>query len=129
MDRIRYFAELSVLRALGFAALGLVTVVFGLSFDPYLALQTSAVLLGIVGAVLIVKSLNAPRRNYRNTELWILLGRTIEFPEDRAQQILGTVLKETYGRYARPVLAAAICAWLLSMLYAAALPSSGGPAG
>lgn len=129
MDRIRYFAELSVLRALGFAGLGLVTMVFGLSFDLHLALQMAAVLLGIVGAVLMVKSLNAPRRNYRHTELWMLLDRTIEFPEDRAQQILGTVLKETYFRYARPIVAAAICAWLLSMLYAAASPAAGGPVG
>lgn len=129
MDRIRYFAQLSVLRALGFAGLGLVTTVFGVSFDPHLALQMAAVLLGIVGVVLTAKSLNAPRRNYRHTELWILLGRSIEFPEHRAQQILGTVLKETYGRYARPVLVAALCAWLMSLLYAAAFPDSSGLAG
>lgn len=121
MDRIRYYAEMSVQRALGFTGIGLATLLLGLSFDPRLALQTAAVILGITGIVLIVKSLNALHRNYRRTEVWILLGRTIEFPEHRAQQIIGTVLKDIYGRYARRILASAVLAWVLSLLY--------GPAG
>ena len=121
MDRIRYFAELSVLRALGFTGVGLSTLLLGLSFDPRLALRTAAVILGIVGVILVVKSHNALRRNYRRTELWLLLGREIEFPEHRAQQILGTVLKDTYSRYARLILSGAVGAWILSLLYALAL--------
>ncbi len=123
MDRIRYFAELSVLRALGFAGLGLATLLLGLSFDPLLALRTAAVVLGIVGLVLVLKALNASHRNYRRTELWILLGREIEFPEHRAQQILGGVLKDTYARYARLVLSGAAVAGLLSLLYPLVLPA------
>ena len=117
MDRIRYFAEVSVQRALGFTGIGLATLLLGLSFDPRLALQVVAAILGITGGVLIVKSLTALRRNYRRTEVWILLGRTIEFPEHRAQQIIGSVLKDTYRRYARLVLAGAFVAWVLSVLY------------
>lgn len=117
MDRIRYFAEVSVQRALGFTSIGLATLLLGLSFDPRLALQVVAAILGITGGVLIVKSLTALHRNYRRTEVWILLGRTIEFPEHRAQQIIGSVLKDTYRRYARLVLAGAVVAWVLSVLY------------
>ena len=123
MDRIRYFAEVSVLRALGFTGLGVMTLMLGLSFDPALALRTAAVLLGITGAVLIVKAVNAVRRNYRRTEVWILLGRQIEFPEHRAQQIIGTVLKDTYTRYARMVLTGAAVAWILSLIYGLAFPA------
>lgn len=122
MDRIRYYAEVSVQRALGFTGIGLATLLLGLSFDPHLALQSAAAILGITGIVLIAKSLNAMRRNYRRTEVWILLGRTIEFPEHRAQQIIGTVLKDIYGRYARLVLAGAVIAWLLSVFYDPAIP-------
>ncbi len=117
MDRIRYYAEISVQRALGFTGVGVATLLLGLSFDPQLALQVAAVILGITGAVLIAKSLNALHRNYRRTEVWMLLGRTIEFPEHRAQQIIGTILKDTYSRYARLILAAAVTTWFLSMLY------------
>lgn len=117
MDRIRYFAEVSVQRALGFTSIGLATLLLGLSFDPRLALQVVAAILGFTGVVLIVKSLTALHRNYRRTEVWILLGRTIEFPEHRAQQIIGSVLKDTYSRYARLVLAGAFVAWFLSVLY------------
>ena len=123
MDRIRYFAELSVLRALGFTGLGLATLLLGLSFDPHLALQTAAIGLAITGVVLVVKALNAAHRNYRRTELWILLGRQIEFPEHRAQQILGTVLRDTYARYARLILGGAVGAWLLSLIYGLLVPS------
>ena len=122
MDRIRYFAELSVLRALGFTGLGLGTLMLGLSFDPTLALKTAAVIMAITGLVLVIKSHNAVHRNYRRTELWILLGREIEFPEHRAQQILGTVLKDTYARYARLILAGALVSWLLSLLTGLLLP-------
>lgn len=117
MDRIRYFAELSVQRALGFTGVGLATLLLGLSFDPPLALRSAAVILGITGAVLIVKSLTAMRRNYRRTEVWILLGRRIEFPEHRAQQIIGSVLEDIYRRYAKLILASAVLAWLLSLTW------------
>lgn len=117
MDRIRYYAEVSVLRALGFAGLGLFTLMLGLSFDLYLALRTAALVLGVVGAVLVVKAYTAPRRNYRRTEVWVLLGRSIDFPEHRAQAIIGGVLSDTYSRYAKPVLAAALTAWALSVIY------------
>ena len=117
MDRIRYFAEVSVQRALGFTGIGLATLLLGLSFDPRLALQVVAAILGITGGVLTVKSLTALHRNYRRTEVCILLGRTIEFPEHRAQQIIGSVLKDTYSRYARFVLAGALVAWFFSVLF------------
>ena len=123
MDRIRYYAEVSVLRALGFTGLGVMTLMLGLSFDPRLALRSAAVLLGITGAVLVAKSINAARRNYRRTEVWILLGRSIEFPEHRAQQIIGSVLKETYSRYARLVLTGALIAWAMSVIYGLAFPT------
>ena len=117
MDRIRYFAELSVQRALGFTGVGVATLLLGLSFDPPLALRCTAVILGITSAVLTAKSLNALRRNYRRTEVWILLGRRIEFPEHRAQQIIGLVLQDIYRRYAKLILAGAVIAWLLSLTW------------
>ena len=51
MDRIRYFAELSVLRALGFTGLGVMTLMLGLSFDPRLALRTGALLAWIMSLI------------------------------------------------------------------------------
>lgn len=125
MDRIRYYADLSVRRALGFAGLALITVMMGLSYDPLTALRVAAVLLGLAAAVLVYKARNAIHRNYRRTELWILLDRDIEVPEHRAQQVIGTVLHDTYRHYAGYAVVAAVAVWLVSVLYALAFPSTG----
>ena len=115
MDRIRYCASVVLFRALAFATLGIATLMVGLSWNPGLALVTGAVVTAIVGMALLYKGAEAPRRDYRKTELWLLLDKWHGLQEDRAQQVIGTVLGTLYKQSAQYVLIAATIQWLLSI--------------
>lgn len=113
MERIRALAVLSVRRGCGFAALAIVAVMVGLSADPVISAKSGAVLTSFTTAVLFWKALEAPRRNHRNTELWILLGRTPEFPEAELGQRINAVLHEVYLWHAERAAMIALVLWLV----------------
>ncbi len=115
MDRIRQAAQISILRALGFTALGIGTFMAGLSFEPTLCFGAGATLTGIAAAVLWWKGAQAPARGYRKTEVWILLDRNLGLPPERAQQVVGGLLRELYYRYARVASGLAVGFWLISL--------------
>lgn len=118
MDRIEYFAEISIRRALAFATLGVMTAMVGLSYDPATALKTGAVLTGIVATMLAWKARRALTSPYRSTEVWMLLDRRHDLPEGRAQQVIGGVLSRLYRRYAELAGYAAALLWFSSLAYA-----------
>lgn len=100
LDRIEKVARLSVSRACGFAGLGILVFVFGLSGNLPLALKAAGTLAFIACFVLLLKAHKAPRQHYKQTELWIML-RPEERPQGAiAQQIIGTVMRETYLYFA-----------------------------
>ena len=116
VDRIGACARISLLRAIGFATLAIGTTVTALSWDPPLALMTGAALTAMTAAVLFYKGATAPTRDYRRTEVWIMLDKQHGLAEDRAQQIIGGVLGALYRRYGGYALAVAVVLWLLSIL-------------
>lgn len=100
LQRIEQLAQLSVGRACGFAAIGILTLFVGLSSDLAIAMKSAGLLGLLTCVVLLLKAAGAPRRPYKATELWVMLK-----PEERpapsiAQQIIGTVLRETYLNFA-----------------------------
>ena len=100
LPRIEYLAQLSVSRGCGFAALAILTFFVGLSADMAIALKSAGFLSLITCLTLVLKARLAPRHPYKRTELWVLL-RPHERPEPSiAQQIIGTVLRETYLYFA-----------------------------
>jgi hypothetical protein len=113
IDRIRQFAELSVRRGCGFAALAIVTFMVGLSADPIVALKAGAVSSTLLGFVLLVKSLRSQQTDYRRTELWILLDRKHDLPEAHAARVITGVLREVYLRYAELAAWVAFLFWIL----------------
>lgn len=113
IDRIRQFAELSVRRACGFAALAIGTLMVGLSADPMLALRGGAVSSTLLGTVLLFKALRARQTDYRRTELWILLDRRHDLPEAQAPQVISGVLSEVFMRYAEVSAWIAFLFWVL----------------
>jgi hypothetical protein len=113
IDRIRQFAELSVRRACGFAALAIVTLMVGLSADPVVALKAGAVSSTLLGVVLFFKSIRSQQTDYRRTELWILLDRRHDLPEAHAPRVIGEVLREVYLRYAELAAWVAFLFWIL----------------
>ncbi len=120
MDRIRLAAQTSILRALGFAGLGIGTFMAGLSFEPAMCFGAGATLTGITAAVLWWKGAQAPTHSYRKTEVWILLERDLGLPSERAQAAIGGLLHELYYRYARIASVVAIGFWLISLAFRAA---------
>ena len=115
MHEVERTAELSVARAVGFAALAVALVVAGLAGYPQLALRSGACLALLIWAVLRLKALRAPRHPYKRTEVWLLLEPRPDWPAELAQRVIGEALKRVLERYARYVLAAAVGLWLASL--------------
>lgn len=117
IDRIKAAAKASLLRAIGFALLAIGSTVVGFSWDIALALETGAALTLLLCAILFFRALEAPERDYRKTETWLLLDRTKEWPPERLQKIIGSVLQDLYRRYAEVALIGAGLQWLGSVVY------------
>ena len=100
LDRIEQMAQVSVGRACGFAALASFTFSVGIATEMSVALKSAGILSLLTCMVLLLKSMLAPRRFYKHTELWLMLE-----PNERphaviAQQVISTVLRETFLRFA-----------------------------
>jgi hypothetical protein len=116
MERIRYFADLSIRRGCGFALIAIWTATMGLAFEPAMAVRAAAFLLSLMAAVLILFGLRAPTRDYRRTELWILLDKWHDLPQHRAQQVIGGVLRDRYFWHADITLICAVVLWTLVLV-------------
>jgi hypothetical protein len=101
LETIERLAELSIARGCGFAGLAIFTVMFGLAWDPVMAFRTGGLLSLLACAVLILKGRNAPRRPYKHTELWVILPKDERPKAEVAQQLIGTVLRDVYFKFAR----------------------------
>jgi hypothetical protein len=101
LHRIEHAAKVSVARACGFAALAIFTFMVGLSADMAAAFRTGGLLSLVVCIVLLIKARHAATKSYKSTEVWVMLD-----PQERphsaiAQQIIGTVLRETFLYFAQ----------------------------
>ncbi len=114
MDRIRYFAEVSVQRAVGFALLAIFTVFVGLSSDWLLAFRCSAILLSLLSAGLLHCAWRAHSKDYRRREIWVLLDQWHGLPEPRAHHAISAIMRETFLRYAERGAWGAATMWLIT---------------
>jgi len=96
---IEVLAEISVARGCGFAALAILTLMVGLSWDV-LASKVGGLLVLFGCMVLIVKAQRALRRPVRNTELWMMLGQGHRPSATFAQRVIGGILQTCYLRFA-----------------------------
>lgn len=115
--RVRTSAIHSVGRGCFFAALAIWCVMIGLISDPLQSLKSGAILTMIVACVLLIKAGHVTRASYKKTEVWIMLGRTIELSPAVAQRIITVTLREVYLRYALYAAAIAIAFWLCLLLF------------
>lgn len=111
-------AEMATARACGFAGLGIVAVMVGLSFDPLLALKSGAILLSMLTAVLHFLALRAPTVPYKRTEVWLMIEASDRPPEAVAQRLIGGAVQAAYRRFALYAASGAGAMWLLALLYA-----------
>jgi hypothetical protein len=103
LDRIRTYADLSIRRGCGFAFLGIATFMVGMSSDAVLAFRSGAIM-----------GLRAPARSYKLTEVWILMDKSHDLPEPRAQQVFGSVLRDRYLWHAEIVAFGALGLWIIA---------------
>jgi hypothetical protein len=115
VDRIQVAAETSIGRAVGFGALAIGTVMFGLVFDPAFAFKTGGALTLLMAAILELKAERARSQPYRSTEVWLLLDRQLDLPDAHAQRIVSSVLRSVYQRYAKASFAVAVGFWTLAL--------------
>ena len=114
MDEIRRVAAISVARGCGFAALAVFTLSIALSYEPFLAARTAALLSTMGAAILLHRAWRAPEVDHRSTEVWVMIDKADRPPGVFAQRVIGGVLRETYLYFARIVGATAAGLWLLS---------------
>lgn len=111
-DRIRELAHVSIGRAYLFGMLAIVTFMAGLISWPDLAMRSGAILFLMTAAILMLRASQAPKKSYRRTEVWVLLGKRHDLPEERAQAMFGEVLRSTYIRFAKISVAASVVLWI-----------------
>ena len=112
IERIRAAAQLSVGRGTMFGALAIWAASFGFISWPLTAFRLAALLSTLTMIILIYKALQAPHRPYRRTEVWFMLGKAHDLPEDLAQHVFAEVMGETFWRFASLVAAVAAFLWL-----------------
>jgi hypothetical protein len=116
LDLVRRCAETSVQRGLGFSLLAVGCLMLSCSFNVSLAFEVGAGCFLLLCTILFFRALEAPTRDYRKTETWILLKRPANLPPERLQKTIGSILQELYRRYAEWMLAAAVALWLGSVI-------------
>ncbi len=115
---MRRVAFATVMRACGFGSLAIFCFMVGLSFAPRVAFQSGGVLTMFMTGVLFLKALEAPRKPYRRTEMWLYLSEAQRPPPASAQQLTALVLRETYLTFALWTSLIAIVMWLFAFIFA-----------
>ncbi|TAJ40557.1 MAG: hypothetical protein EPO55_08545 [Reyranella sp.] len=100
-DDIRRYAELSVRRGCGFALMAIATAMVGFSSEPWIAVRSGSVFVLIAAVVLFWKGWTARARNYRRTEVWLMIEDAPALPRERLQDMIGGALADVYFSHAR----------------------------
>ena len=114
---MRRIAYETVLRACGFASLGIFCVMIGMSFDPRLAFQAGGFLTTIMAFILILKAREALTKDYRRTEMWLYIDKDFRPPEAYAQWASSTILRDVYLTFAMWTSLISITMWGLALLF------------
>jgi hypothetical protein len=118
MNTIEQNAYLSVGRACGFAGLGIMCFMVGLSFEPLLAAKSGGTLVLLMTVVLAYRAMSAPGRPYKRTETWLMLEEADRPTAATAQQLIGEALRGAYLWYAQYCAAVAIVLWTTVLILA-----------
>jgi hypothetical protein len=100
MQKVEELALISIGRGVGFAALGIGTLMLGLSADLLNCLKAGGILTLMTSLVLLMKGFRAPQKDYKRTEVWIMLSPAERPSATVAQGMIGEVLKRTYLTFA-----------------------------
>jgi hypothetical protein len=113
-ETIRRCAEISVRRGCGFAAIAILSAMVGTSAEPDVCFRLGAASVGLTAVVLYWRGRTALTRNFRRTEVWLMIEDAPAVPRDRLQGMIGAALAECYLAHAW------IAAWITLMMCAIA---------
>ncbi len=116
---IQRCAETIVARHCLFAGIAIAVIALALLDDPLRALLTAAVLNLMGCLILLLCATNAATRNYRRTELWLLVRDRVTLPPRATQHLLSGILRETYLRFARSLATASVWFFVCAGTWAA----------
>jgi hypothetical protein len=119
MDEMSRIAHETVLRACGFASLAIFCVMIGLSFLPRSAFQAGGFLSMTMTLVLIFKAREARTKDHRRTEMWLYLPKESRPPQALAQQMISSLMRETYLSFARWTAIISIVMWTIALIFSA----------
>ena len=115
MEALRRAAETSVTRGCGFAGLAITCVLVAFANQPVALLKAAGLLTSLMAIVLLIQARATLTRDFRKTEVWLML-EPAERPLDAHAQWAGaTVLHEVYLKYARITAGISVAAWLLAL--------------
>ena len=109
-DAIRRCAEISVRRGCGFAAIAIFSAMVGTASEPAICFKLGAGFVALTAVILYWRGRNAPTRNFRRTEVWLMIEDAPALPRNRLQSMIGTALAETYLAHAW------IAAWITLLM-------------
>lgn len=116
MEELQKAAFTSVARGCGFAMLAIVCVMVGLSFEPRAAFQAGGMLTLIMTLILLVRARNALTKDYKRTEMWLLLPEDFRPPERYAQWATATVMRDAYFTFAQYTALISIAMWVIALI-------------
>jgi hypothetical protein len=116
MEELRKAAFISVARGCGFGMLAIICVMIGMSFNPRAVFQAGGMLTLIMALILILKARNALTKDYKKTEMWLILPKDFRPPERYAQWATATVMRDAYFTFAQYTALVSIVMWLLALL-------------
>lgn len=106
----------SVSRGCAFGFLAIACVMMGFVHDPKLIFQSGGILTLMMTFVLLLKSRQALTRDYKRTEMWIILPKNFRPPEAYAQWAASTVLRDAYLTFAQYTAAISILMWMIAII-------------
>jgi hypothetical protein len=121
MEAIERAANVSVARACGFCALGIICFMVGFSYQPALAARVGGMLCFAVTVGLLLKAAVAQRKPYRSTETWLMLAEAERPPPAIAQAVIGAVLRRVFLQYASYSASASVLLLAAAVLHALVL--------
>jgi hypothetical protein len=112
---IRDLADLSIRRACGFGLIAVFTTMIGCSSEPYLAVRLGAFGVTVAAVILLWRGQTAPRRRYRDTEVWLMIRDTAPpLPKERLQHLISQALADSYFWHARVAAYVALAMWAVA---------------
>lgn len=105
----------SVSRGCAFGFLAIACVMMGFIYEPKLVFQSGGILTLIMVFILMLKSRQALTRDYRRTEMWLLLPKDFRPPERYAQWAAATVLRDAYLTFAQYTALCSIILWVIAI--------------